>query len=104
MRRVLALAVAAACSGALDAPDDLGDDFGDTMAFARKLERDHEVANGSGARMQADDRKSIVDAYARGRQPVAFPTFQQLADRLDGKADGGLWIDGGVRAWEEGAH
>jgi hypothetical protein len=117
------------------------------------MDFNYKVNNGTEARMQADYRKSIVDAYGRGRQPwnighhfalwqgggywramqdafefaargcpdaagaaqcaeVAFPTFQELADKLDGKADGALWIDpdledhgaGEACACEEGAH
>jgi hypothetical protein len=101
------------------------------------MDYNYKVSNGTGARMQADYRRSIVAAYGRQHQPwnighhfalwqngaywaamqdafrfaaagcpdaagasqcpdVEFATFGQLADHLDGKADGALWVDQGL--------
>jgi hypothetical protein len=98
------------------------------------MDYNYYVSKGSGARMQADYRKSLVDSYKRNHQPwnighhfalwqggaywaamkdaftfaaqgcpnaagaaqcdgVTFVTFGELADKLDGKADGALWVD-----------
>jgi hypothetical protein len=105
------------------------------------MDYNYNVADGSGSRMTTDYKKSIVDAYRRGRQPwnighhfalwkggayftamkdafdyaargcpdgagvkqcaeIAFPSFAELADRLDGsRADGDTWIDGDLESW-----